>query len=99
MKKLTLRATEEQIENLYKSLKVGTPITIALPFAGISSSTYYYWVAVYSVVLYCKEQDELEELESAAQTGISLQTCRDLAAMNSPEKKTSMTKRSILQEP
>ena len=103
MKKLSLRASEEQIENLYKSLKVGTPITIALQFAGISASTYYYWVAIYSVVLYCKEQDELEELEAVAQSGVSLQTCRDLAAINAPDKKTSMgtyiepTAESILQ--
>lgn len=79
-KKLTINATNEQIELLYSALKVGTPLTIACSMAGISLTTFYYWVAIYSVVAYCKEQAELEQIEQLSQAGISIQEIKDLSA-------------------
>lgn len=79
-KKLTINATEEQLETLYKALGVGSPITIACQMAGISLATYYYWVAIYSVVVYCKEQEELEEIEKLSKMGVSIQEIKDLSA-------------------
>ena len=90
MKKLSIQASDEQIENLYKSLKVGTPISIALQYAKISASTYYYWVAIYSVALYCREQEELERLEDQAKSGVSLQYCKDMAAMDASARKMAL---------
>ena len=79
-KKLTLNVSEERLDNLYKALSVGTPLTIACQMVGISMATYYYWVAIYSVVVYCREQDELEEIEKYSKMGISIQEIKDLSA-------------------
>lgn len=90
-KKLVVNATEEQLANLYKALRVGTPITVALSMVGISVTTFYYWVAIYSVVVYCKEQDELEELENLSKAGVSIQEIKDLsAAMTHNSKKSAI---------
>ena len=79
-KKLTISATQEQLDTLYKALGVGTPITIACSMVGISLATYYYWVAIYSVVEYCKEQEELETIEELSKAGISVQEIKDMTA-------------------
>lgn len=79
-KELTITATNEQISDLKNSLKLGTPITLALQYARIPQSKYLYWVAIYSVALTCKEQQELEELESIAKTGISIQEIKEMSA-------------------
>lgn len=79
-KRLTINANEEQLDNLYKALGVGTPITIACSMVGISLATYYYWVAIYSVVVYCREQEELEQIEELSKAGISVQEIKDLTA-------------------
>lgn len=82
-KKLNITATPEELEDLYKALEVGTPITVALQMVGIGLATYYYWVAVYSVVVYVKEQEELEKIEQLTQAGISIQEVKDLSASTS----------------
>ena len=79
-KKLELNTTPDQLERLYKALAVGTPLTIACQMVGISIATYYYWVAIYSVVVYCKEQEELEEIEKLSKMGISVQEIKELSA-------------------
>lgn len=79
-KKLTITASTEQLDQLKKALRVGTPISIALSMVGISLATYIYWVAVYSVVEYCKEQEELETLEKLTKAGISIQEIKDMTA-------------------
>lgn len=79
-KKLELNTTPEQLNRLYQALGVGTPLTIACQMVGISIATYYYWVAIYSVVVYCKEQEELEEIEKLSKMGISVQEIKELSA-------------------
>lgn len=79
-KKLEINATPEQLTRLYQALGVGTPLTIACQMVGISIATYYYWVAIYSVVVYCKEQEELEEIEKLSKMGISVQEIKELSA-------------------
>lgn len=79
-KKLEVNATPEQLDRLYKALGIGTPISIACQMVGISLTTYYYWVAIYSVVVYCKEQDELEEIEKLSKAGVSIQEIKELSA-------------------
>lgn len=79
-KKLELNTTPEQLTRLYQALGVGTPLTIACQMVGISIATYYYWVAIYSVVVYCKEQEELEEIEKLSKMGISVQEIKELSA-------------------
>lgn len=88
-KKLEVNVTEEQLANLYKALGVGTPITVALSMVGISLTTYYYWVAIYSAVVYCKEQEELEEIENLSKAGVSIQEIKDLSAMMTNQHKKS----------
>lgn len=88
-KKLQINATEEQIDKLVKSLKLGSPLNIALQFAGISATNYYYWVAMYSVVLEIKSQEELEELK-AIEFGVSIEEIKDIALNSAPTKKTAM---------
>lgn len=89
-KKLEITASEEQIDKLVKSLKLGSPLNIALQFAGISPTTYYYWVAMYSIVLEINSQDELESLK-ADKFGVSIETIKDIALTNAPKKKSSMS--------
>lgn len=88
-KKLEINATNEEIEKLQSALSGGAPLLIALEFAGISQATYFYWVAMYSVVREARNQDELESFK-AAQFGVSIENIKDVAASNSPSKKTAM---------
>ena len=78
MAKLTLKTTPDQLNKLYNVLSIGTPLTVALASVGISTSTYYYWVAIYSIVVYVKEQRELEEIEKLSQAGVSIQEIKDM---------------------
>ena len=78
MAKLTLKTTSDQLNKLYNVLSIGTPLTVALASVGISTSTYYYWVAIYSIVVYVKEQRELEEIEKLSQAGVSIQEIKDM---------------------
>lgn len=89
-KKLTINATDEQIQQLKDALGNGMPISVALQYARISNATYYYWVAIYSIVVVAKEQEELEQMEELANSGVSLQMCKDIAAYNSPSRKMSV---------
>lgn len=86
-RKLEIKASEEQIEALYNSLKAGAPIQLALQRASISVATYYYWVAISSIAADVKSQEEIEELEELAKSGVSIQNVRDLAASAQKGKK------------
>ena len=88
-KKLTISATDEEIEKLKKALKAGAPLNIALQFANIPPTTYYYWVAMYSIVLEAKAQDELESLK-ASEFGVSIDMIKEMASENAAKKKSSM---------
>lgn len=88
-KKLEITATPEELEKLKKALKAGSPLHIALQYANISSTTYYYWVAMYSVVVEIKSQDELEDLK-ADDFGVSIDMIKEMAANNAAKKKSSM---------
>ena len=88
-KKLEINATQEQINNLKNALKAGAPLHIALQYAGISATTYYYWVAMYSIVLDAKNQDELEELK-ADKFGVSIDEIKDIAIANAPKNRNQM---------
>lgn len=88
-KKLKINATEEQIAKLTKALKAGSPLNLALQYAQIPSTIYYYWVAMYSVVLEAQSQDELEDL-SAAKFGVSIDNIKEIAQENAAKKKTAM---------
>lgn len=88
-KKLEIHAKDEQIETLIKALKAGSPLHIALEYCGISATTYYYWVAMYSIVTEIKSQDELEELK-ATKFGVSIDEIKTLATQDAPKRKTAM---------
>lgn len=89
-RKLEIKATPDQLDDLYLTLKAGAPLQIALQKAGISMATYYYWVAVSSIVSYVKTQEEIEEIEELAKSGISVQNIRDLASAAQKGKKTGV---------
>lgn len=88
-KKLQINVSESDLEKLYGALSVGTPISIACSMVGISLATYYYWVAIYSVVVDVKEQEQLEELERLSKVGISIQEIKELAASQTQGHKKS----------
>ncbi len=88
--KSRIKASEEQLEKLYQALKAGTPIMLSLQYARISRSTFYYWVAMASVVQRVQEQEELEAMEMLTQSGVSLQDVRDIAESVAANKKTSV---------
>lgn len=89
-KKLEIKATQEQLDRMYNSLKSGAPLQIALKAAGISLTTYYYWVAIASIVVAVKTQAEIEEIEALANSGVSLQEIRDMAANATKGRKTGV---------
>ncbi len=88
-KKLEITATPEEIHKLQQALGSGAPLLIALEYSGISQATYFYWVAMYSVVKEAKSQDELENF-SASEFGVSIDQIKDVTASASPTKKTAM---------
>ena len=59
MKKYEINATPQQLDNLYKAIHCGSPLDIALSYAGISKTTYYFWLATACIAKYCKEEDFL----------------------------------------
>ena len=89
-KKLEIKATDEQLDRMYQVLKAGTPLPLALQTVGISMATYYYWVAIASIVVTAKSQQEIEEMEEIARSGVSIQEVRDLAAAASTGRKTDI---------
>lgn len=86
--KLEIKATSEQIEELYSALKAGAQIQLALQKAGITMATYLSWVAVASVAIEHKERKELEQLEAAS--GISAADLRDMAERETRTKRTGI---------
>lgn len=88
-KKLQLKTSEKDIKKMIEALRVGSPLPIALESVGISKTTYFYWVAMYSIVEEIKSQDELEEMQANA-CGVSIDEIKTLAATNSPTKKTAL---------
>lgn len=88
-KKLEITTSLESIERLKKALKGGSPLQIALQYSGIAATTYYYWVAMYSIVLEAKSQDELESV-NASKFGVSIDEVKEIAANNSATKKTAL---------
>ena len=55
----TINISDEQWKDFWASLHVGTPIQVALSFAGIKTATYYQAVKLWSVVEYCNALDEI----------------------------------------
>jgi len=88
-KKLEINVDQVHIDELKRALKNGAPLVIALQYSGISQATYYYWVAMYSIVKDAKSQDDLEEYE-AEKHGISIDAVKEMAATNSSSKKTDI---------
>lgn len=89
-RKLEIKATEEQLNELYHALDNGAPLEMALQKVGISLATYYYWCAVASIVMTVQSQEEIEDIESIAKTGISVQDIRDKALNEAKTRKTGI---------
>ena len=89
-KKLEIKATIEQLNSMYDSLRAGAPLQIALQRANISVATYYYWVAISSIVVAVKTQEEIEEIEELAKSGVSIQEIRELAAAANKGRKSGV---------
>lgn len=82
--------TDTQIEDLKNALRGGAPLVLALQYAQIQVSTYYYWVAMASIVKQAKSQEELESLEEIMQSGVSLQDIRDMSEQTMNMKRTGI---------
>lgn len=89
-KKLEIQASEDQLGRMYNAFKSGAPLSLALAAAGISLATYYYWLAVASIVVTAKSQQELEEIEKLAQSGVNIQQVRDMAMSQQESRKTAL---------
>lgn len=89
-RKLEIKATKEQLDELYETLKSGAPLQLALQRVGISMATYYYWVAISSIVTTVKDQEEIEEIENLAKSGVSVANIRELASAAQRGKKTGV---------
>ena len=89
-RKLEINKTDEELKVLYDSLRTGAPLPLALQRAGISLATYYYWVAIACIVSTVKNQEEIEEMERLAKSGVNVSSIRDLAQLESSTKKSSV---------
>lgn len=89
-KKLEIKATDEQLDRMYLALKAGATLEIALKSAGIGAATYYYWVAISSIVTTVKSQEEVEDLEAMAKSGVPLSVIKELAANSQSKSRTSV---------
>ena len=89
-RKNSFNVTDTQLEELYSALKGGAPLLLALQYAQINRATYYYWVAVASVVVQAKSQEELEELEDEFNSGISIQQVRDISESVASTKRSGV---------
>ena len=89
-RKLEIKASEEQLKALTDALGIGAPLQIALQRAGISIQTYYYWLAIASIVTTVKTEEELEGLEELANSGVSITNVRELAQAASQGKKSGV---------
>lgn len=89
-RKLEIKATQDQLDNLKKSLGIGAPLPIALQKVGISMQTYYYWVAIASIVKAAKIEEELDEVEKLAQSGVSVNEIKELTESISKSRKTGV---------
>lgn len=89
-KKLEIKATDEQLDRMYIALKAGATLELALKSARISAMTYYYWVAIASIVVDVKAQEEILDLESMAQSGAPLSIVRELAANTSSKSRNAI---------
>lgn len=89
-RKLEIKASEQQLDTLYKTLQAGAPLQLALQRVGISMATYYYWVAISSIVTHVESQAEIEELEELAKSGVSISNIREIAASKLKGKKTGV---------
>ena len=89
-RKLEIKATQEQIDTLHSKLSAGAPLELALQSASISMATYCYWVAIASIVITVKDQEEIEEMEELAQSGVSISGVRDMASAMTKGKRTGV---------
>jgi len=67
-----IKVDENKINNLKAALSVGTPLTVALSYSGISASTWFYWLSLASIVVYIKEMEEIRENAEITKAGVSL---------------------------
>lgn len=90
MSKLQTKVDDKQLEELYKALRGGAPLLLALQYANISRATYYYWVAMASIVEEAKSQAELEQIEKVLHSGISIQDVKDASEQAAAQKRTGV---------
>lgn len=69
-KKYKLPITTDQIERLKQSIALGSPITIALAFAGVSFAQWNYMVEIASIVEYVRELKVIEENDEFIKSGV-----------------------------
>lgn len=69
-KKYKLPITTDQIERLKQSIALGSPITIALAFAGVSFAQWNYMVEIASIVEYVRELKVIEENDEIVKSGV-----------------------------
>ena len=54
---------DERLKKLLNALRTGSPLKIALRYAGIQYSEYRYWLSVYASVVRCQEEQSLRDLK------------------------------------
>lgn len=67
-----INISDEQKEKLRQALKNGSPLTVALSYARIPVTLYYYYVEVANVSAYFKERELLKYEEEMIKSGVSL---------------------------
>lgn len=70
--KYKLNVSEQQLTKLYTALGVGSPLAIALTYAGISKSTYVLWTEIASIAKYCIEKEQMKNDLNVDDYGIDL---------------------------
>lgn len=75
-----LNLTDNQIDSFKRALKNGSPLMVALAYAKISSTTYFYYVELANIAAYFKEKEAIHLEEQMFQSGIDLESVKNESA-------------------
>lgn len=86
----TIKISDEQQEKLKKALRTGSPLTVALAYARIPATQYYYYVEVANISWYFKNLELTKEEESVIHSGITLSDVeKEAKALNTHKVNTN----------
>lgn len=72
-----INLTEKQITDFKNALHTGCPLMVALSYAKIHPTVYFYYVDIANIAAYYKEQEMIKEEVEMMQSGIEISNVKD----------------------